>query len=382
MKYKAWNPQVRYFVFGALVVLLLIGLWYMRPVLKPMIVAAFVAYLIGPAVHYLSKRTRLSHRAAVNVVFIISLLLFIGAPASLTSIFFSEFQRIIADILDAFDQIIIWLIKPHFIAGMPVDLGQMANRLILFRSTILDTLSENAVQLLEQTSLGALWIIVIIVAVYYLLAEWTNIRRRIITSFPTVYQPELEELYRRVRMIWMNYLRGQLLLMLVVGVVFSIAWTILGIPGALVLGILAGFFTIIPDVGPFLAAIIAAVVALLEGSSWIPLPNLLITLIVISVYLVLIGLKNFLLRPFIMGRSVHMSEALVFIFIIMATVMWGILGALLVIPAAASLAVIFDYLRRRVLGMSPFPDPGEVGLIEEQMKTERRVLRKKARDHD
>jgi len=54
-----------------------------------------------------------------------------------------------------------------------------------------------------------------------------------------------------------------------------------------------------------------------------------------------------------------MPEALVFIFIIMATVMWGILGALLVIPILASLAVIFDYLRRRVLGMTPFPPPKE-----------------------
>jgi predicted PurR-regulated permease PerM len=139
--------------------------------------------------------------------------------------------------------------------------------------------------------------------------------------------------------------------------VFTIAWTILGIPGALVLGILAGFFTIIPDVGPFLAVVLAAAVALLEGSNWIPLTHIVVVLIVIVVYLVLIGLKNFWLRPFIMGRSVHLPEALVFIFIIMATFLWGILGALLVIPVAASLAVIFDYLRRRVLGMTPFPDP-------------------------
>jgi predicted PurR-regulated permease PerM len=57
-----------------------------------------------------------------------------------------------------------------------------------------------------------------------------------------------------------------------------------------------------------------------------------------------------------MGRSVHMPEALVFIFIILATVIWGILGALLVIPVMSSLAIIFDYLRRRVLGLSAFPE--------------------------
>ena len=83
---------------------------------------------------------------------------------------------------------------------------------------------------------------------------------------------------------------------------------------------------------------------------------LLAALIVVAVYLVLISIKNFWLRPVIMGRSVHMPEALVFIFIILATVIWGILGALLIIPVISSLAIIFAYLRRRVLGMSPFPD--------------------------
>jgi len=95
---------------------------------------------------------------------------------------------------------------------------------------------------------------------------------------------------------------------------------------------------------------------LLEGSSWMALPNVGVALIVVAVYLVLISVKNFWLRPLIMGRAVHMPEPLVFIFIILATVLWGILGALLVIPASASLAIVFDYLRRRVLGMTPFVD--------------------------
>ncbi len=357
MNQKQWSAPLRYFVIGILVVLFFIGLWYIRSVLKPFIVAAFVAYLINPAVNYLTLRTKLSHRASVNIVYLASILVFVGAPAGIAPLFFDEFQRIMADILDLFNQLLTWLVKPHAIAGMSLDFGQTADRLELFRSTFISTLPENALHLLEQTSLGALWIIVMLVAVYYLLAEWSNLRGQMIASFPDEYRSELEELYQRIRSVWMNYLRGQILLMFIVGVVFTIAWMILGIPGALVLGILAGFFTIVPDVGPFLAVVLAGSVALLEGSSWIPLPNYMVAMIVLAVYLFLINLKNFWLRPFIMGRSVHIPEALVFIFIITATVLWGILGALLVIPVAASLAVIFDYLRRRVLGMAPFPAP-------------------------
>jgi predicted PurR-regulated permease PerM len=171
--------------------------------------------------------------------------------------------------------------------------------------------------------------------------------------------------------------------MVVVGVVFSIAWSIIGLPGALVLGIIAGFLTLIPDVGPFIAAILACSVALLEGSSWIVLPNLGVAVIVMVVYLVLIAIKNFWLRPFIMGRSVHMPEVLVFIFIIMATVLWGILGALLVIPVVASLMIIFDYLRRRILGMPPFPD--EIPLSKPRHPKREplsRLFKKRAKDRE
>jgi predicted PurR-regulated permease PerM len=78
------------------------------------------------------------------------------------------------------------------------------------------------------------------------------------------------------------------------------------------------------------------------------------------VYAVLIMIKNFWLRPYIMGRSVHMHEALVLISILLATMLWGILGALIVVPALASLGVIWDYLRRRILGLPPFPPPESV----------------------
>jgi predicted PurR-regulated permease PerM len=355
MNEKPWSMPLRFITLVFLIALLAVGVWIIRSVLEPMIIAAFVAYLINPAVNFLTRRTKISRRGAVILSFSVSVLLMIGAPASMT-LFLNEIQQIIRDVGAIFDQLTTWLNQIHNLAGYPLDLGDLAGRLDEFRAAFIPSLAENALQLLEQTSLGALWIIVTLVAVYFFLSEWPHMRERIIFSFPEDFRGEVEELFLRLRSVWMNYLRGQILLMFIVGVVFTLAWTILGIPGALVLGIVAGFLTLIPDVGPFLAAVLAAAVALLEGSSWIALPNIGVTLIVVAVYLVLIAIKNFWLRPSIMGRSVHMPEPLVFIFIVMATFLWGILGALLVIPGVASIAVIFDYLRRRVLGIPPFPD--------------------------
>jgi predicted PurR-regulated permease PerM len=356
-QYSKWNPPVRYAAFAVVLIIAGIGLWYIRSVLEPLVIAAFIAYLINPAVNYLTRRTRLSRPAAVNLVFSITLIIMIGTPSALTPIFFDEFKQVVTDLLSVLNQFISWLMRPNILPGIPIDFSQLANQLTQFRSTFLTSLPDQALQILGKTSLGALWVIIVLVAVYYFLAEWPRLRTGFIESFPNKYKPELEELYLRVRTIWMNYLRGQLLLMLIVGVVFTIAWTIIGIPGALVLGVIAGFLTLIPDVGPFIAAMLACGVALLEGSnwSWMPASHLIVTIITLAIYFFLIAIKNFWLRPTILGKSVHMHEALVFISIILSTVLWGILGALLVVPVLASLLVIVDYLRRRILDMPPFP---------------------------
>jgi predicted PurR-regulated permease PerM len=168
----------------------------------------------------------------------------------------------------------------------------------------------------------------------------------------------------------MAYLRGQIVLMFIVGIVFTIAWAVIGIPGALALGVIAGFLTLVPDVGPFLAYLLAVGVALLEGSNWIPLSNFWVAGIVTITYLVLINLKGLWLRPYIMGRSVHMNEGLVFIAIMIATILEGIMGALLVVPLLASVAVIGEYVRRKVLGLPAFEAGETVQFVEPQQASE------------
>ena len=152
----------------------------------------------------------------------------------------------------------------------------------------------------------------------------------------------------------MAYLRGQIVLMIIVGVVFTIVWLFMGIPGALVLGVLAGLFTLVPDVGPFIAVVIAAGVALLEGSTWIPLSNFWVAGILILVYLVLIV-------------------------ILIATILEGVIGALLVVPVLASIILIADYIQRRVLGLPPFEGDGSTQFVvpPEKLNPPRREWRRK-----
>src|SRR5688572_2155368 len=355
---ETWSTPFRYIVGIISFVLLVAFLIYARDAVTNLAIAAFVAYLINPAVVYLTTRTRMARVAAVNLVFFSAVILLIGLPATLLPIFADEAQIIIEDLLNLANQLRQTLSSPIRIGGLVFHLEEWGQSIFQVQDAVLSPIPEQALQLLETTSVGVLWFLVILVSVHLLLSQWPAMRDWLINLAPPAYRPEMEELYNRVKRVWMAYLRGQIVLMVIVGVVFTIAWLILGIPGALVLGVIAGLFTLVPDVGPFLAMVLAAGVALLEGSTWIPLSNAWVTGIVLIVYLVLINLKNFFLRPYIMGRSVHMNEALVFIAIIVATILKGILGALLVVPVLASVVVIGDYVRRRVAGLPPFEDDG------------------------
>jgi len=358
-----WSLSFRYVMGIVFFAALVAFIFYAREAIRNLVIAAFVAYLINPAVVYLTTRTKMTRIAAVNLVYFSSLILLVGVPATLTPIFYEEAQNVIQDLLNLSNQLSNTLSQPVQIGGLVFHLEAWGQNLSQVQGAFLTPLPEEALQLLETTSVGVLWFLIILVSVHLFLSEWPRLRDKLFSFVLPPYRAEMEELYRRVRRVWMAYLRGQIVLMIIVGVVFTITWLILGIPGALVLGVLAGLFTLVPDVGPFIAAVLAAGVALLEGSTWIPLSNFWVAGIVVVVYLVLINLKNFFLRPIIMGRSVHMNEALVLIVILIATILEGVMGALLVVPVIASLIVIANYLQRRVLGLPPFEDDGSMQFV-------------------
>jgi predicted PurR-regulated permease PerM len=355
MTKQPWSLSFRYLMGIITFVALVWFLYYARVALEPLVIAAFIAYLINPAVVLLTTHTKLSRPSAVNLVYFTALALLLVTPAALTPIFFDEMKGVVRDLLAGLDSASELLSQPVEFAGMTLNLAPLAERLAHFRSGVGSPVPDQALLVLESTSRGVVWFLVVIVCVYLFLSKWPAMHEWLIDLAPAPYRPEVQDLYMRVRAVWMGYLRGQLLLMLIVGVAFTVAWTIIGIPGALVLGVLAGLFTLVPDIGPIAAAALAMAVALLEGSSWMPLPKFWVMMIVLAAYLVLIGVKNFWVRPVVMGRSVHMNEGIVLVVILIATILNGIIGALLVVPVLASALIIIDYLLKRILNANSQP---------------------------
>lgn len=362
---KQWSLPFRYTVGIIIFISIIAFLVYAHEAVKMLVIAGFTAYLISPAVAILMDKTKLSRTVAVNIVYFSAIIFLVVVPIALTPIFFDEIKIVAKDLLNVSKELGEMLLEPIQFSGMEFDFGQLGESFAHLQDKILTPLPEEALALLETTSVNIIWFLIILVSVYLFMIEWPRIKDWMINLAPENYHDDMHELYKRLRNVWVAYLRGQIVLMVVVWIVFTIAWAIIGIPGALVLGVIAGLFTLIPDVGPTLAALLAVAVALLEGSSWIRLSdspsmnNLIVAGIVLITYIVLINMKNAFIRPIIMGRSLHMNEALIFIAILIATILEGIMGALLIVPVMASVSVIMEYLRRRVLGLTPFADDGE-----------------------
>lgn len=381
---QQWSFPFRYTMGVILFIAVVVFLIYAREAVKMLIIAGFSAYLISPAVLFLTEKTKLTRMAAVNIVYFTAIIFFVIVPIGLTPVFFEEIQIVVKDLLDVTTELSKMLSKPIQFAGMEFHFEQLGDSIGHLQDNFLTPLPEEALELLEATTINILWFLIILVSVYLFMMEWPRIKDWMVNLAPADYHDDMRELYKRLRNVWMAYLRGQIVLMIVVWVAFTIAWAIIGIPGAMVLGIAAGLFTLVPDVGPTLAALLAIAVALLEGSSWIrisPIPstnNLIVAGIVLVTYIVLINLKNALVRPIIMGRSLHMNEGLIFVAILIATILAGIMGALLIVPLMASVSVIMEYLRRRILGLPPFADDGENQFkVPEEKIRKKRVLRLK-----
>jgi predicted PurR-regulated permease PerM len=191
-------------------------------------------------------------------------------------------------------------------------------------------------------------------------------------TVPQNYHEEMVILLRKLRLVWEHFFKGQVLLMVIVGTLVWLGGTAIGLPGAFALGIIAGLLEIIPNLGPTLSAIPAVIVALLQGSTYLPVNNFTFALIVIGLYVLVNALENNLIVPKVLGDAVDLHPLIVFIGVIVGATTWGILGALLAAPVIGSGKEIVSYLYRKTLAEAPFP-PDEVA--EEKKETPGRMSR-------
>jgi predicted PurR-regulated permease PerM len=154
--------------------------------------------------------------------------------------------------------------------------------------------------------------------------------------------------------VWNAFLRGQLLLGSAMAVVTAVVDTAIGLPYAWALGLLAGVMELVPNIGPFLAGIPAVLIALIQGSSFIPLGNFWFAVLVAGLYTILQLIENNFFVPRILGRTLNLHPLAVLIAILAGGQLGGILGVLLAAPTLATFRVLGRYVLCRLYDRDPF----------------------------
>ena len=191
----------------------------------------------------------------------------------------------------------------------------------------------------------------------YMTIDAPRIQAYVHSLFPPSYRSELADLLRRIGRVWQAFLRGQLILSIVVGAATYLALILVGMPGALIFGILAGLLEVVPNLGPVLAMIPAVIVALIQGSDVmreLGINNLGFAAITVGIYFLIQQLENNILVPRIIGDSVNLHPIIVICAVAVGLTTAGILGALLAPPVAASFRVMGSYVHAKLLDYPPF----------------------------
>jgi len=157
----------------------------------------------------------------------------------------------------------------------------------------------------------------------------------------------LGELIPRLGEIWLTYIKGQLLVALIIGVTIWVIGSAVGLSWAFLLGLVAGMLQTIPALGPLVAAVPAAIVALWKGSTVIPVPSWAFALIVIGIYIVLQQASQYLIEPRLLGKRLDLPPLLVLVAVLLGAAIAGVPGAYLAPPVLASLQEIGRFAQRR-----------------------------------
>jgi predicted PurR-regulated permease PerM len=204
-------------------------------------------------------------------------------------------------------------------------------------------------------------ILFMFVIMFYLMKDGSSFIHHIEHITPIEYQGDVRRLIYELGFIWNAYLRGQLLLGIIIGVETGLVAAVLGLPQPLVLGLVAGLLEFIPNIGPILSSVPAILFALISPSTTIPgLDGLLFALVTAGAYVIIQQSEALFLVPRVMGQSLDLHPLAVLIGIISGAAVAGILGIILAAPVLATVRLLVLYIWGKLLDIDPFSEPSFV----------------------
>ncbi|MFH1899284.1 MAG: AI-2E family transporter [Patescibacteria group bacterium] len=317
-------------IFVTLLALLGIYVIYkLGPIIGILFIATLIVISMESAVKYFTRLTLfnkpLSRGAAVIISYLILTAILIGVVTFIVPPVVSESQKMIVNLSSIMRNI-----------TLPGNLELNFSELIPQASKVTTGILSATVSVFTNV---AAFISLIIISIYMSL-DWLNIKKNFIGIFPDKMEETVEETFEEIEKSVGAWVRGELLLMLVIGLASFVGLAILGIKYFVALAIVAGIAEAIPMIGPVISGILAGIVGFTES----PIKGIGVVILFILIQ----QLENNILVPKVMGRVSGFRPLMVLIALLVGSHFFGIVGAICAMPVT----MIGTIILKRYLGLS------------------------------
>jgi predicted PurR-regulated permease PerM len=332
-----------------LVITLVIGylIWLLSPVLMPFAVAAMLAYLGDPLANRL-QRLGMNRTWAATVVFVVLLLLLVGVLLLLIPLISRQIENLIEN-LPRYAQWAQQTAWPWVQQKLHLDPRMFdSDQLLVAFKAHMGTIGGFATSVLGKVSRSGmdivLWLtnlVLIPVVAFYLLRDWHRLVSMIDRMLPRWIEPTIAHLAHESDKVLGAFVRGQLLVMLALGIFYGAGLSLVGLSVGLLIGIVAGLLSFVPYLG-FIVGFGAAIIAVLvQYGDWTHV------LLVCGVFAVGQLLEGYVLVPRLVGGKIGLHPVAVIFAVLAGGYLFGFLGVLLALPAASVIVVLLHYLLER-----------------------------------
>lgn len=317
-------------------------------VLTPFFIAALLAYLGDPLVDRLEK-SRLSRTAAVCVVFAVFLLsglilLLIFLPM-LSSQLVSLFEKLPA-YLDQLQNSIEPILGKIGLSTTMLDFNTVKTAIQDYWSEA-GKMAGDIMGYMTRSGLAILqWLtnlVLIPVLTFYLLRDWDDLVARFRELLPRKHAEKITQITLECDDMLAGFLRGQLMVMLALSIIYSIGLTFIGLDLALLLGVIAGIVSFVPYLGLFVGITLAGLAAYLQFQEWLPV------LFVVLVFSFAQMIEGMFLTPRFVGERIGLHPVAVIFAVMAGGTLFGFVGVLLALPVAAVVMVLLRHAHHRYL---------------------------------
>jgi predicted PurR-regulated permease PerM len=364
-----WGTATKALVAFALMIVLGFLFWRFNHLIPLLVIAAIITFLVVPLVQFLNVRLRMPWGLAANLVMLVVILLILGASTATGLAVFGQLQALVLIVLRFLGNLPEWLatlstqhytIGPWAIDFSQFDLQAVGEQLLAGVRPLLSDLSGFIASFATGAIESVTRVVFTLAIAYFMTLDY----RRIRTALISVSLPGYEKDFRRLRLslsrIWRAFLRGQLLVVFLTGLITWTLMSLLGLRFSLGLGVLGGIAKFAPIVGPTTAGLVAALVALFQAGNWLGLTPLVHALLVIGSVILIDQAIDYLLIPRIMGTSLNLHPVVILVGVLVGASVAGVLGLLLSSPTIASLILLSRYTYRKMFDLPAWNPPIDI----------------------